>query len=74
MNEAKTLNERLVYYEQLKRFEKAIKKKDRKELLLILQSIGLTKSNMDDVDFLIENTKLEHTGVFEKIKNFFNIY
>lgn len=47
-----TLNERLVLNGQMKNFERALKKKNRHDLISILQSVGLGNP---DVDFLIEN-------------------
>ena len=59
-----TLNERLVLNGKLNRFEKAIKNKNKKELFSILESIGLENS---DIDFLIENTKLEKKSLIKRI-------
>ena len=59
-----TLNERLVLNGELRKFEKAIKNKNRTELLHILKSVGLENP---DIDFIIENTKLEKRSLIKRI-------
>lgn len=51
-----TLNERLYQSGDLKRFNKALRKKDREELTEILKSVEIENP---DIDFLIENTKID---------------
>lgn len=70
-NEGWTLNERLYHYGKLKAFDKALRKKDKVELLSIMQSVGLTNYDMSNVDFLLQHAKVDRLSFFEKIRNLF---
>lgn len=59
-----TLNERLVLNMKLRKFEEVIKNENRAELLCILKSVGLVNP---DIDFIIENTKLDKRSLIKRI-------
>lgn len=70
-NEAWTINERIFHHGKFKDFDKALRNKNKEELLSILKSVGLENYEMKDVDFLIQHTKLEKLSFVEKIKKLF---
>lgn len=44
-----TVNERLVVSGYYKKFDRAVKEKDRKTVVLILEQVGLNKSSINDI-------------------------
>ncbi|TPV31127.1 hypothetical protein FJ651_15560 [Paucihalobacter ruber] len=62
-----TLNERLVLNGELRRFEKAIRNKDKDELISVLKSVGIENP---DVDFIMNHTKLRKENLFKRILRF----
>jgi hypothetical protein len=70
-NKKMTLNERLIHHGELKNFDKALRNKNKEELLAVLKSVGLENYEMKDVDFIIQHTKLEKLSFVQKIKKLF---
>ncbi len=62
MRDSGTLNERLSSSGNFKKFDRALKRNDRKELLIILKSVGIENP---DIDFLIKNAKTNKPWLFK---------
>lgn len=59
-----TLNERLMLRGTLKEFEKAVQKRDKKELLIILNAVEIENP---DIDFILKHTKIKKMNWFKKL-------